>query len=37
MKNFLGLTAFLIAVGSGLVIASYILLEALSHILLSIF
>ncbi len=37
MKNFLGLTAFFIAVGSGLVIASYILLEAINHILLSVF
>ena len=37
MKNFLGLTAFLIAVGSGLVIASYILLEAINHILSSMF
>jgi hypothetical protein len=37
MKNFLGLTAFLMAVGSGLVIASYILLEAINHILLSMF
>jgi hypothetical protein len=37
MKNFLGLTAFFMAVGSGLVIASYILLEAINHILLSMF